>query len=69
MAEKEITKTELIEREKAAWKDVVRRLDFMTELVSANTDNVLIKDASAKVMDAIVKHKPLLKQRVQIELA
>ena len=64
----EISKAEFIERERAAWQDVVKRLDFMAELVTAKTEKTLIKDASVKLFEALNEHKPLFKQRLQIEL-
>lgn len=65
----EITKAELIERERNAWKDFVRRLEFMTEIMQANSEKVLVKDASSRLIASMEKLKPILRQRAQIEFA
>ena len=65
----EMTKEEFIANEKVAWVDVVKRLDFLTELVCAKTEKIIIRDAFAKLMSALKKHKPLFVQRMQIEFA
>jgi hypothetical protein len=58
----------LVDKEKTAWKEVLKRLDFMVELVCAQTDKTLIKDASNKFNDVLGKLKPLFRQRLQAEL-
>lgn len=63
----EISKDEFLEREKAAWNDVVKRLDFLVEIVCAKTERTIIRDASTKLMAALSKHKPLMAQRMQVE--
>lgn len=64
----EITKAELIEYERAAWREVMKRIDFMTELSCAKAEKVLTKDASVKLADALNKFRPLFKQRLAVEL-
>ena len=66
-ATKEITKEQFMERERSAWKEAARRIEFFAELVCAKTDKTLVKDASAKMTDAIGKFKPLFRQRMTIE--
>jgi hypothetical protein len=58
----------LIDKEKAAWKEVLKRLDFMTELVCAQTDKTLVRDSSNKFNEVLGKLKPLFRQRLQTEL-
>ena len=65
----EISKTELFERERSAWREVVKRLDFMTELASAKADKTIMKDAATKLAVALNKHKAPLAQRIQVEFA
>lgn len=65
----EITKEELIERERTTWKDVVKRLDFLTEMAQAKTDRVMVKDAFNKLVTSLHKYRPIFVQRVQLEFA
>ena len=64
----EISKDDFVERERSAWNDVSKRMDFLLELVSAKADKTIIKDANSKMITSIAKHRLLLTQRTQIEL-
>ena len=64
----EISKYDFVERERSAWNDVSKRMDFLLELVSAKADKTIIKDANSKMITSIAKHRLLLTQRTQIEL-
>ena len=68
MAE-EIGKTELFERERNAWREVSKRLDFLTELASAKADKAIMRDAAAKLTVALNKYKAPLNQRLLVEFA
>lgn len=65
----EITKQQLVERERQAWKELSRNLDFLVELVSAKADQAMIKEATAKVQEAHEKYKPLFRQRNTVEFS
>jgi len=58
---------DVIAREKALWNDVVKRLDFLTEMAIAKTDKVMVKDAGNKLVSAMTKHRSLFKQRMLLE--
>lgn len=62
-----MTKNEVIEKEQATWLDVVKKINFLTELVCAKTDKGMIKTASVAMNDAISKHSQLQKQRLLLE--
>lgn len=63
----EITKTQLIDRERASWAELVKCMEFFGEMLSAKTDKVLVKDASTKMTSALSKYKGVLKQRLVVE--
>jgi len=63
----EITKAQLIDRERAAWGDLIKRMEFLTELLCAKTDKILVRDASMKLDETLSKHKTLIKQRALVE--
>lgn len=63
----EITKAQLADRERMAWGDLIKRMEFFTELLCAKTDKVLVRDASIKLNDALAKYKTVFKQRTLVE--
>ena len=67
MAEK-ITKSEIVEKEKSAWGDIVKRMDYMVELVCARADKGLIKDSSNAMGECVTKYMPIYRQRLLLEL-
>lgn len=64
----EITKAQLVDRERASWAELVKRMEFLSELLCAKTDKILVRDASTKLNDALSKYKTVFKQRTLVEL-
>ena len=67
--EKKASKADVIEQERKAWNEVVKRLDFFTETVCARTDKTLVNDAFRKLSSTIDDYWPLHKQRMALEFA
>ena len=63
----EITKAQLAERERNSWIDMIKRMEFLSELLYAKTDKILVRDASIKLGDTLTKYKIVLKQRILVE--
>lgn len=64
---KKNSRIEIVAAERAAWDEVVKRLDFLINASATHTDKVLIDDAAAKVAEAISNFNPLHGQRARIE--
>ncbi len=65
----EITPDVIIAREKTLWNDVMKRLDFLTEMAQAKTDKLMVRDAGNKLISALSKHRSVFKQRIQLEFS
>ena len=63
----EISQNDFVAKERIAWQDVVKQLDFMLELIASKADKTIIKDANSKLITAILKHRIIFTQRLQIE--
>lgn len=63
-----VTRQDIIAAEKAAWEEVVKRLDFLVNVSSTHTsDKALVEDAAGKVSEAIGNFNPLHSQRTLME--
>lgn len=62
------SKETLTDKERTAWKECLRRIDFAAEMCEAKSDKTLVKDSMTKMTDAIEKFKPIFRQRAAMEM-
>ena len=67
--EKKASKNDIVESERRAWADVLKRLEFFTETVCARTDKILVQDAYRKLSGALDNYRSAYKQRMASEFA
>jgi hypothetical protein len=64
----EITKDELIARERIAWTELETHIRHFAKVINTGGHQTLVQDARAKVETALTKYIPLQKQRITVEL-
>jgi hypothetical protein len=65
--EKKASRVDVVEKERKAWADVLKRLDFFSEMACARTDKLLVQDAFRKLSATLDDYYPLYKQRMVAE--
>lgn len=57
----------LVDREKFAWQEFTKRLDFATEAMDTGLGKDAVKDACVKLLEEAEKFSPLFRQRAVLE--
>lgn len=65
--EKKASRVDVVERERKAWADVLKRLEFFAEMACAKTDKLLVQDSFRKLSGTLEDYHPLHKQRMALE--